>query len=239
MTESNELHDEGETEVFDLSAIDPSEVIEGGADVTDEERLRSMRSGLDDFELEAEDLEILGADGEFLGFTQPEAEALPVVAIVGRPNVGKSALVNRILGRREAVVEDVPGVTRDRVSYPAEWAGTRFTLVDTGGWEPDAKGIDASVAAQAEVAIELCDVVMFVVDSRVGPTATDERVVQLLRRTKKPVFLIANKVDDAVQEPQAAQLWSLGLGEPRPVSALHGRGVADLLDDVMKALPEE
>src|SRR5690606_37052631 len=191
------------------------------------------------FDLEEEDLAIIGEDGEFLGFSEPLAEALPVVAIVGRPNVGKSALVNRILGRREAVVEDVPGVTRDRVSYPAEWGDTRFTLVDTGGWEPDAKGIDASVALQAEVAIELCDVVMFVVDSRVGPTATDERVVQLLRRTKKPVFLVANKVDDAVQEPEVAQLWSLGLGEPRAVSALHGRGVADLLDQVVDSLPEE
>src|SRR5690606_30966841 len=156
------------------------------------------------------------------GFSQPEAERLPVVAIVGRPNVGKSALVNRILGRREAVVEDVPGVTRDRVSYPAEWAGTRFTLVDTGGWEPDARGIDASVAGQAEVAIELGDAVLFVVDSRVGPTATDERVVQLLRRTTKPVLLVANKVDDAMQEPEVASLWSLGLGQPYPVSALHG-----------------
>lgn len=227
---------------FDASAIPDDEVIAGeGFDdsVTDDERLRAMRSNLDGFELEEDDIQLLGEDGEFIGFVEPEAELLPVVAIVGRPNVGKSALVNRILGRREAVVEDVPGVTRDRVSYAAEWTGTRFTLVDTGGWEPDAKGIDASVAAQAEVAIELCDVVLFVVDSRVGPTATDERVVQLLRRTKKPVFLVANKVDDARQEAEAAALWSLGLGEPRPVSALHGRGVADLLDEVMEVLPEE
>ncbi|CAG7610503.1 GTPase Der [Leucobacter soli] len=227
---------------FDASAIGDEEIITGeGFDptVTDDERLRAMRSNLDGFELEDDDLQLLGADGEFLGFAEPEAEALPVVAIVGRPNVGKSALVNRILGRREAVVEDVPGVTRDRVSYPAEWTGRRFTLVDTGGWEPDARGIDASVAAQAEVAIELCDAVLFVVDSRVGPTATDERVVQLLRRTNKPVFLVANKVDDAVQEPEAAALWSLGLGEPYPVSALHGRGVADLLDAVLRKLPKE
>ena len=209
------------------------------ASVTDEERLRAMRSNLEGFDLEDDDVAIISDDGEFLGFREPVSEALPVVAIVGRPNVGKSALVNRILGRREAVVEDVPGVTRDRVTYQAEWGGTRFSLVDTGGWEPDAKGIDASVALQAEVAIELCDVVMFVVDSRVGPTATDERVVQLLRRTHKPVFLVANKVDDAVLEAEAAQLWSLGLGEPRAVSALHGRGVADLLDAVVEALPEE
>lgn len=231
-----------EEQDFDASAVGDDEVIAGEGfepGVSDAERLRAMRSSLDAFELEGDDLELLGEQGEFLGFTEPEAEALPVVAIVGRPNVGKSALVNRILGRREAVVEDVPGVTRDRVSYSAEWTGKRFTLVDTGGWEPDARGIDASVAAQAEVAIELCDVVLFVVDSRVGPTATDERVVQLLRRTKKPVFLVANKVDDAVQEPEVASLWSLGLGEPYPVSALHGRGVADLLDAVRAVLPEE
>ena len=236
------MSEQAEEFEFDPSAVPEDETIAGeefDPKVTDEERLRSMRSNLEGFELEDDDLQFLGEDGEFLGFMQPEAEALPVVAIVGRPNVGKSALVNRILGRREAVVEDVPGVTRDRVSYAAEWTGTRFTLVDTGGWEPDARGIDASVAAQAEVAIELCDAVLFVVDSRVGPTATDERVVQLLRRTNKPVFLIANKVDDAVQEPGAAALWSLGLGEPYPVSALHGRGVADLLDAVLKSLPEE
>ncbi|MGK0740874.1 ribosome biogenesis GTPase Der [Leucobacter sp. Z1108] len=229
--------EEFDPEASPMIGEDAGVVIDDG--VTDEERLRAMKSNLDAFELEDEDLHLIGEDGEFLGFTESQPEALPVVAIVGRPNVGKSALVNRIIGRREAVVEDVPGVTRDRVSYPAEWNGTRFTLVDTGGWEPDAKGIDASVAAQAEVAIELCDAVMFVVDSRVGPTATDERVVQLLRRTNKPVFLLANKVDDAVLEPQAAALWSLGLGEPYPVSALHGRGVADLLDVVLKALPKE
>ena len=147
--------------------------------------------------------------------------------------------MNRILGRREAVVEDVPGVTRDRVTYQSEWGNTKFSLVDTGGWEPDARGIDASVAQQAEIAVELCDVVLFVVDSRVGATATDERVVQMLRRSHKPVFLVANKVDDAVQEPEVAALWSLGLGEPWPVSALHGRGVADLLDAVMKVMPEQ
>lgn len=240
-----------EEQEFDLSQIDPSEIISGSGDtdateidgfhdaVTDEERLRAMRSTLDGFTLEDEDRDILTADGEFIGFAEPSIEAYPVVAIVGRPNVGKSALVNRILGRREAVVEDVPGVTRDRVSYPAEWNDIPFTLVDTGGWEPDARGIDASVAMQAEVAIELCDAVLFVVDSRVGATATDERVVQLLRRTKKPVFLVANKVDDASQEAETAGLWSLGLGEPHPVSALHGRGVADLLDQLIAVLPEE
>ncbi|WP_166985703.1 ribosome biogenesis GTPase Der [Canibacter zhoujuaniae] len=205
--------------------------------VTDEERTEMLRSSLADFDLSEEDLELLDVETP-LEFAE-HFENPPVVAIVGRPNVGKSALVNRIIGRREAVVEDVPGVTRDRVSYSAQWQGRKFTLVDTGGWEPDAKGIDRSVALQSEVALELCDAVLFVVDARIGATATDERVVQLLRRTKKPVFLVANKVDDAVLEPEAAVLWSLGLGEPHPVSALHGRGVADLLDALMQKLPKE
>ncbi|WP_210505172.1 ribosome biogenesis GTPase Der [Naasia sp. SYSU D00057] len=200
-------------------------------------RASSLRAGLNDYELEDEDLDILD-----LSVEDPDEvrylPALPVLAIVGRPNVGKSALVNRILGRREAVVEDVPGVTRDRVSYRAEWNGRFFTLVDTGGWEPDARGIDASVAAQAEVAVDLADAVLFVVDAVVGATSTDERVVRMLRQSGKPVLLVANKVDDAVQEPYIAELWSLGLGEPHPVSALHGRGVADLLDASLDVLPE-
>ncbi|WP_437582135.1 ribosome biogenesis GTPase Der [Paramicrobacterium sp. CJ85] len=201
------------------------------------QRADTLRRGLDDYELDDADLEVLDAST-----AGPEEirylPTLPVVAIVGRPNVGKSALVNRILGRREAVVEDTPGVTRDRVSYRAEWNGRPFTVVDTGGWEPDAKGIDASVAAQAEVAIDLADAVLFVVDANVGATSTDEHVVKLLRRVKKPVFLVANKVDDIRQEPNAAVLWSLGLGEPHGVSALHGRGVADLLDLVLEKLPD-
>jgi GTP-binding protein len=202
-----------------------------------EQRAEALRVSLGDYELEDEDAALLagvqlGEDGiEYL-------PALPVVAIVGRPNVGKSALVNRILGRREAVVEDTPGVTRDRVTYKAEWMDRRFTIVDTGGWEPDARGIDRSVAAQAEVAIDLSDVVMFVVDAMVGATSTDEHVVKLLRKSGKPVFLVANKIDDARQEPEAAALWNLGLGQPYPVSAIHGRGVADLLDEIMKVLPE-
>ncbi|WP_298867487.1 ribosome biogenesis GTPase Der [uncultured Microbacterium sp.] len=202
-----------------------------------DQRADLMRASLADYDLDEEDASLLAGVGhgeegiEYL-------PALPVVAIVGRPNVGKSALVNRILGRREAVVEDTPGVTRDRVSYKAEWQERRFTLVDTGGWEPDAKGIDRSVAAQAEVAIDLADMVLFVVDAKVGATSTDEHVVRLLRKSRKPVFLVANKIDDARQEPEAAALWNLGLGEPYPVSAIHGRGVADLLDLVIKKLPE-
>jgi GTPase len=163
----------------------------------------------------------------------------PVVAVVGRPNVGKSTLVNRILGRREAVVEDVPGVTRDRVAYDASWGGRRFTVLDTGGWEPNAEGLAASVADQARLAVDAADVVLFVVDATVGATDTDEAVVNVLRRSKKPVVLAANKVDDVRAEADAAVLWSLGLGEPQVVSALHGRGSGDLLDAVLRALPEE
>lgn len=163
---------------------------------------------------------------------------LPVLAVVGRPNVGKSTLVNRIIGRREAVVEDKPGVTRDRVTYEAEWAGRRFKVVDTGGWEQDVLGIDASVAAQAEYAIEAADAVVFVVDAKVGATDSDEAVVKLLRRAGKPVVLCANKVDGQSGEADAAYLWSLGLGMPYPVSSLHGRGTGDMLDAVLEVLPE-
>jgi GTP-binding protein len=166
------------------------------------------------------------------------AGPVPVVAVVGRPNVGKSTLVNRILGRRQAVVEDVPGVTRDRVAYDAQWAGRRFTIVDTGGWAPDARDRAATIAAQAEIAAQTADVVLFVVDATVGGLNEDEAAVRMLRRTRKPVILVANKVDNAQQELEAAGLWSLGLGQPYPVSALHGRGSGDLLDAVLAALPE-
>jgi GTP-binding protein len=162
----------------------------------------------------------------------------PVLAVVGRPNVGKSTLVNRIIGRREAVVEDVPGVTRDRVAYDAVWRGRRFTVVDTGGWDPDAVGLQVAVSAQAEVAVAAADAVLFVVDNTVGATDADEAVIKVLRKAKKPVVLAANKVDDERGEADAAYLWSLGLGEPRVVSALHGRGSGDLLDAILDALPE-
>lgn len=163
---------------------------------------------------------------------------LPVLAVVGRPNVGKSTLVNRILGRREAVVEDQPGVTRDRVAYDATWSGRRFTVVDTGGWQPDARGFAARVTAQAELAVEAADAILFVVDATVGATDADETVARVLRRSGKPVILAANKVDTAAGEADAAALWSLGLGEPHAVSALHGRGSGDLLDAVLEVLPE-
>jgi len=162
---------------------------------------------------------------------------VPVVAVVGRPNVGKSTLVNRFLGRRQAVVEDVPGVTRDRVAYDAEWAGRRFTVVDTGGWTPDATDRAAAIAGQAEAAVATADVVLFVVEATVGATDLDEAAVRMLRRAAKPVLLIANKADNPALEAEASTLWSLGLGEPHPVSALHGRGAGDLLDSVLAALP--
>jgi GTPase len=167
-----------------------------------------------------------------------ESQVLPVVAVVGRPNVGKSTLVNRMIGRREAVVQDVPGVTRDRVSYDATWNGRQFVLVDTGGWAPDAKGMAAQVTEQAELAVAAADAVVFVVDARVGTQDVDEAVVKVLRRSGKPVLLAANKVDDQRTEAEAAALWQLGLGEPMTVSALHGRGSGDLLDAILAAIPQ-
>jgi GTP-binding protein len=166
------------------------------------------------------------------------AVTVPVVAVVGRPNVGKSTLVNRILGRREAVVQDVPGVTRDRIAYDALWAGRRFTLVDTGGWEPDARGLQAMVSAQAQRAVQTADLVMLVVDGRTGATETDLTVARTLRRADRPVILAVTKIDDERGEADAAELWSLGLGQPFAVSGLHGRGSGELLDAILDALPD-
>src|SRR5205807_6011308 len=167
----------------------------------------------------------------------PDDGPAPIVAVVGRPNVGKSTLVNRLIGRRQAVVEDVPGVTRDRVAYDALWNGRRFIVVDTGGWEPDAKDRAAAIAAQAETAVATADVVLFVVDTMVGSTDVDEAAVRMLRRSLKPVLLVANKVDNATQELESANPWSLGLGQPWAVSALHGRGSGDLLDEILSVFP--
>ena len=160
------------------------------------------------------------------------------VAIVGRPNVGKSTLMNRILGRREAIVEERPGVTRDRKEVEANWQGREFTLVDTGGWIADGDSLDEKVSRQSELAIAQADVVLFVVDSTVGVTEDDALVATLLRGIDTPVILIANKVDDRVHESAIWELMSLGLGEPMAVSALHGRGAGDMLDRIVDALPE-
>lgn len=163
---------------------------------------------------------------------------IPVVAVVGRPNVGKSSLVNRVLGRREAIVQEDPGVTRDRHAFTAEWRDRSFELVDTGGLEPGAQGLDARVAEQAQVAMDYADVILLVVDASVGPQADDLVVAEMLRRSDKPVLLAANKVDSDREETEVARFYSLGLGDPQPVSALHGRGSGDLLDALMVKLPE-
>ena len=166
------------------------------------------------------------------------AVGLPVVAVVGRPNVGKSSLINRILQRREAIVEETPGVTRDRRGFVAEWAGRRFEIVDTGGLEPGAEGLDARVAEQAQVAIETADLVVLVVDAATGPLQDDHLVADALRRAGKPVIVAANKVDDPRDTPMAAAFHKLGLGEPVPLSALHGRGSGDFLEVLVAALPQ-
>ena len=163
---------------------------------------------------------------------------LPKVAVIGRPNVGKSTLVNRIIGRREAIVEDTPGVTRDRVKYEAEWNGRRFLLIDTGGWEVKPEGISEKITAGSEIAIAEADLVLFVVDAQVGALDEDESLLALLRRSGKNVILIANKVDGQAEEADAYGLWNLGLGEPHFVSALHGRGSGDMLDLLIRSLPE-
>ncbi len=173
-----------------------------------------------------------------LGDDQAEQEALCTVAVVGRPNVGKSTLVNRFIGRREAVVEDFPGVTRDRISYLGDWNGRRFWVQDTGGWDPDTKGIHGAIARQAETAMATADVIVFVVDTKVGITSTDEVIARKLQRSSVPVVLVANKFDSDSQYGDMAEFWSLGLDEPFPVSAQHGRGSADVLDKVLASFPD-
>ena len=192
-------------------------------------------ANLEGYDLDDEDRALLS--GDLAGEDESkDTKAVGVIAVIGRPNVGKSTLVNRILGHRVAVVEDTPGVTRDRVSYDAEWAGTNFKLVDTGGWEADVEGIDSSIAQQAQVAVRLSDAVIFLVDGQVGLTATDERIVSMLRAAGKPITLAVNKVDDARSEYLTAEFWKLGMGEPYGISAMHGRGVGDLLDAALASL---
>lgn len=210
---------------------EPEEFTDGAA------AAETMRALLDDFELIEDDADLLDFEPEIVPVSEPAG--LPVLAVIGRPNVGKSTLVNRIVGKRVAVVQDKPGVTRDRVRYPAHWGGKDFTLVDTGGWEVKAVGIDRAVADQAELAIFDSDAVLLVLDATVGVTSTDERIVNLLRSSGKPVILAANKVDSPQLEADAVYLWSLGVGEPYPISALHGRGTGDLLDAIVKVLPDE
>ena len=174
-----------------------------------------------------------------MGAQQYDSEALCTVAIVGRPNVGKSSLVNRFLGRREAVVEDHPGVTRDRVSYIGDWNGQRFLVQDTGGWDPNVKGIHAAIARQAEVAMESADVIVFVVDTKVGITETDAVMARKLQKSEVPVILVSNKFDSETMYADMAEFYALGLGDPWPVSAQHGRGGADVLDEILRLFPEE
>ena len=162
----------------------------------------------------------------------------PVVAVVGRPNVGKSSLVNRVLGRREAIVEATPGVTRDRHGFHGEWGGRSFEIVDTGGLEPGARGLEQRVSEQAQVAIETADVIVLVVDASTGPLEDDLLVAEQLRRTNKPVILVANKVDDPRDRSTWTAFYKLGLGDPVPVSALHGTGSGDFLEVLAAALPD-
>lgn len=163
---------------------------------------------------------------------------LPIVALLGRPNVGKSTLINRFIGRREAIVEDTPGVTRDRVTYECEWNGREFMVMDTGGWEAKPDGISVGVSAIAELAMEEADVLLLVIDAQIGALDEDDILVRELRKMKKPIILIANKVDGPREETLAHSLWNLGLGEPQFVSALHGRNSGDLLDKILSVMPE-
>lgn len=241
-TADGEVLGESDFSAVEFSEYDDDEFDEGNESAPDE----FFITGPDDFTLEGggdmpesdEDWEALEEAFGVLGDEEAEQEALCTVAIVGRPNVGKSTLVNRFIGRREAVVEDFPGVTRDRISYLGEWSGRRFWVQDTGGWDPDAKGIHAAIARQAETAMETADVIVFVVDSKVGITSTDEVIARKLQRSKVPVIVVANKCDADAQLGDVAEFWALGLDNPYPVSAQHGKGAADVMDEVLRVFPE-
>ena len=171
-------------------------------------------------------------------FSKGSSSKLPTVAIIGRPNVGKSTLLNRIVGRRVAITEEHPGVTRDRKIVDAEWGGVPFQVVDTGGWLPGGSDLDEKVSRQSEKAMTDSDVLVFVVDSRTGPTDDDTRVAGLLRRSGKPVLVAVNKIDHTNREVDAWEFVGLGLGDPMAISALHGNGTGDLLDAVLAGFPE-
>jgi GTP-binding protein len=162
---------------------------------------------------------------------------LPVAVIVGRPNVGKSTLFNRVIGEQAAIVEDRPGVTRDRKELEANWLGHRFMLVDTGGWMPGGSELDAKVSRQVEAAVRNADLVIFVVDGSVGVTDDDELMAGWLRKSAATVMLVVNKADNDRREADRWDFLSLGLGDPYPVSALHGRRAGDLLDEVIVRMP--
>ncbi|SMG29749.1 GTP-binding protein [Corynebacterium pollutisoli] len=233
MTDNN---DEMETEF----------IFPGEHDIDESELTDAEQWADEDFEIEEYDFEDMteeewAALEEKLGVEHNEhlEEELCTVAIVGRPNVGKSTLVNRFLGRREAVVEDFPGVTRDRISYIAEWGGRRYFVQDTGGWDPNVKGIHGAIARQAEVAMQTADVIVMVVDTKVGITETDAVMAKKLQKAEVPVLLVANKFDSDSLYADMAEFYALGLGDPWPVSALHGRGGADVLDEVLRLFPEK
>ncbi|GAB3074489.1 ribosome biogenesis GTPase Der [Corynebacterium aquatimens] len=224
--------DEFDESDFDEADFDETEFVEADFEEADFDDNILLE------ELTEEEWESIERSYGFAGEHHVE-EILPTVAIVGRPNVGKSTLVNRFIGRREAVVEDHPGVTRDRVSYITDWNGQRFWVQDTGGWDPDAKGIHASIAHQSEAAMHDADVIVMVVDSHVGVTDSDAFMARNLQRADVPVLLVANKFESESQWGDVAEFYSLGLGDPWPVSALHGRGGADVLDEIVKSFPEE
>ena len=163
---------------------------------------------------------------------------LPKVAVIGRQNVGKSTLVNRLFGRRETIADEMPGVTRDRVEVETSWRDRRFALIDTGGYTRVTRGIESLVADQADRAAEEADLILLIVDAQAGVTEEDASLAKRLRRATVPVLLIANKVDGEREEAEVAALYTLGLGDPVPVSALHGRGAGDLLDRLVQLLPE-